>query len=57
MKRLLQLQRRALAALSLLLLLLAGACVTVEVQPPIQQGDVAHNAEAAMRQLDSESVD
>lgn len=49
------LPRRLIAALALALMI--GACVTVETRPPVQQGDVAYNAEAAMNQLDSESVD
>ena len=41
----------ALAALALL-----NACVTVEVRAPVQQQDVAQNAEAALGQLDSEQA-
>lgn len=53
MNRLLPL--RSIAALALILF--AGACITVEARPPVQQGDVAYNAEAAMDQLDRESAD
>lgn len=35
---------------------LLSACVTVEVRAPVQQQDVAGNAEAALGQLDSEQA-
>lgn len=48
-----------LSLMSCLALFLTSACITVEarVAAPVQQGDVAQNAESSLSQLDSESLD
>ena len=48
--------RERLALIAIAVLALLSACVTVEVRAPVQQQDVAQNAEAALGQLDSEQA-
>ena len=48
--------RERLALIAIAALALLSACVTVEVRAPVQQQDVAQNAEAALGQLDNEQA-
>ena len=48
--------RERLALIAIAVLALLSACVTVEVRAPVQQQDVAQNAEAALGQLDNEQA-